>query len=249
MKRLLTYIFKHKPFRLYKYYNDVDQVFEEPILKWRFGKWTDSGLGPWDKSGPIINLYKYNQTYIPKTGVQIYEYHKGDILQDGTVVQYDRMKGTEHKIPGRKHRWQPVWRRDIRKKLKKWGLGWIPTQIHLPIWLSFDLINWSMHWKNKYDYYRYEWPPQFTIVFFGLSLDFWLVNPTGDSSKDSDYWESILYYRDLGDLKNVDQVMGNWVHNIHQPNQYEEPMLKEEFLKEPYKNFRNEKTSTSTNII
>ena len=27
--------------------------------------------------------------------------------------------------------------------------------------------------KTKFEDYRFEFPPQFTIIFFGLSLSFW----------------------------------------------------------------------------
>lgn len=81
----------------------------------------------------------------------------------------------------------------------------------LPIWLSFRIINRDMTWKTKWNDYCYEFPPQFTIVFFGLSLSFFLHNPTEDIHKDDDYWEAILWYLDKKDLDKVDEELGAWL--------------------------------------
>lgn len=65
----------------------------------------------------------------------------------------------------------------------------------LPIWLSFYIFNRDIMWKTKYEDYRFEYPGQFTIVFFGLSLSFWLKAPKiENTSDDYSYWESILWY-------------------------------------------------------
>lgn len=69
----------------------------------------------------------------------------------------------------------------------------------LPIWLSFYIFNRDVMWKPKFDYYCFEYPPQFTIVFFGWSLNFWLINPTGKLINDYDYWETVLEYIDIND--------------------------------------------------
>ena len=83
----------------------------------------------------------------------------------------------------------------------------------LPTWLSFYIFNRDINWKNKYNEYRFEYPGQFTIMFFGLSLSFWLQNPTGDIKYDSDYWESILWYLELKDLDAVEKEMGHYEEN------------------------------------
>jgi hypothetical protein len=84
----------------------------------------------------------------------------------------------------------------------------------LPIWLSFYIFNHDMYWKTKYDEYRFEYPPQFTIVLFGWSFNWWLINPTGDVKYDADYWESILNYLEYKDDPNwkekVNKSMGQW---------------------------------------
>lgn len=89
----------------------------------------------------------------------------------------------------------PVWRRGPVIYLNRS----YTKKIQLPIWLRFDKFSFDVGWKTKYDEYRYEWPPQFTLVFFGRSISFWLRSPRtphSDHWYDDAYWESILYYTD-----------------------------------------------------
>ena len=69
----------------------------------------------------------------------------------------------------------------------------------LPLWLSFYVFNHDVFVKWKYDTVQFEYPPQFSIVIFGWSLNFWLTNPTGDINHDYSYWESIFNYLDTND--------------------------------------------------
>ena len=231
-------IFKHKPFRIYETYNEVNDVFVEPKLKWKLGLWkNDPNLPVW-RRGPVINLYRRfsPNVYNPRTGVRIKVGKAGDILPDGTVRKYDEYKTTHHKLPGKLKQYHPVWKREFRKKLRKWGLGWLPTQIHLPLWLSFYLHNEDLYWKTKYDDYRYEFPPQFTIVLFGISLSVWLVNPFEKDGDDLDYWESILWYLHYKDLSKVDKEMGNWYQWNNEKNEEDTwPRLDTRYLNEPFK--------------
>lgn len=67
----------------------------------------------------------------------------------------------------------------------------------LPIWLSFFIFNHDLIWKTKWDEYRYEYPPQLSIVLFGWSFNWWLSAPnTGRSTDNDDYWELILEFID-----------------------------------------------------
>lgn len=71
-----------------------------------------------------------------------------------------------------------------------------PTYV-LPMWLSFYKFNHGMMWKTKWGEYRYEFPPQFTLVFFGLSLSITAHAPKTDKENatfiyDDLYWEAIL---------------------------------------------------------
>lgn len=80
-----------------------------------------------------------------------------------------------------------------------------------PIWLSFYIFHNDVVWKTKYDDYRYEFPPQFCIVFFGLCIGFHLHNPAADRAMhDDDYWEAILWYLEYKDLEKVKNALGTW---------------------------------------
>lgn len=226
-------IFKYKPFKLYKTYNEVKDVFVEPKLHWRFGLWkNDPNLPVW-RRGPIIKLHKWcsPNIYNPKTGVRIKLGSAGTTKPDGTIRKYDEYTNTYHKLPGKLKQYQPVWTREFRRKLRKWGLGWWPTQIELPLFFAFYIFNYDMCSKLKFDDYRYEFPPLLSIVFFGLSFSVWLTAPDND---DDDYWESILWYSQCDSLAGVDKNMGCWVK--WENNAYVSiARLKEAYIKEPYR--------------
>lgn len=235
-------IFKHKPFKLYKTYNKVKDVFVEPKLHWKFGLWkNDPNLPVW-RRGPIINLHKTcsPNIYTPRIGVRIKLGSAGTTKPDGTIRKYDEYTTTHHKLPGRMKQYRPMWTREFRKKLRKWGLGWWPTQIELPLFFAFYIFNYDMCWKTKYDDYRYEFPPQFSIVFFGLCFSVWLTAPDNNNG---DYWESILWYLQCGSLSDVDKEMGYWVK---MENNVKVPRLNTEYIKEPYRSalirYRKENT-------
>jgi hypothetical protein len=123
-----------------------------------------------------------------------------------------------HKLPGGLNPGNIVWKRDIRKKLRKWGLSWIKPQYQLPIWLSFYIFNHDVGWKTKWGDTRYEWPPQFTIVFFGLAFSIWVKAPEckEEHSHDDGYWEGIIdygFYKNKEDFDPVRFIKGQgWMH-------------------------------------
>lgn len=226
-------IFKHKPFKLYRVYNNAKDIFVEPKLHWRFGLWkNDPNLPVW-RRGPIINLYRRfsPNIYNPKTGVRIKLGSAGTTRQDGTIRQYDEYTTTHHKLPGKMKRYRPMWKSEFRRKLRKWGFGWWPTQIELPLFFAFHIFNYDVCWKTKFDDYRYEFPPLLSIVFFGLSFSVWLTAPDNEND---DYWESILWYWQYGSLADVDKEMGYWV-KFENNVKVSIPRLKDEYIKEPYR--------------
>ena len=89
----------------------------------------------------------------------------------------------------------------------------------LPLWLSFYIFNHDVIWKTKYDDYRYEYPPQFTIVIFGWSFNWWLIAPTNNVYDNDNYWESILWYLDTHSLDETDKNMGVIIENFGEPNE------------------------------
>ena len=101
----------------------------------------------------------------------------------------------------------------------------------LPVWLSFYIFHHDVIWKSKYDEARFEYPPQFSIIFFGWSLNFWLINPTGDISYDDDYWEAILEYIQCKNLKEVDKILGCCVEHWGKPNEKSYRRLRNAFIK------------------
>lgn len=180
-------------FDLYKTYNKAKDVFAKPKLKVTFGLWRNSyGLPVW-RSGPMLHIGKYNQYYRPNFWQHYTVERKGDVKEDGSIVKYDSKGISKHTPPKGCEGF--VWKRSIRKKLKKLRLGWIKPVYTLPIWLSFYWFDWDVMYKWKYDTIRYEYPPQFTIVFFGLALTFMLIAPQEDEHDCADfYWESLLSY-------------------------------------------------------
>lgn len=179
--------------KLFKTYNKAKDVFVRPKLKVNVGLWKNMGNLPMWKHGKIIKLAKYMNYYIPQSTVNIKTYNSGDLKSDGTIAKYNEYTISKHKIPEKAI--NGVWKRDIRKKLRKYGLGWLKPQYTLPIWLSFYVFNWDVMYKWKYDSIRYEFPPQFTLVFFGFAISFTL-KPILEDENDSDdhYWESLLSF-------------------------------------------------------
>lgn len=125
---------------------------------------------------------------------------------------------------------------DVGKKNHPILSKFFKPKYQLPVWLSFYVFNHDMIWKTKWSEYRFEYPPQFSIVIFGYSFNWWLTSP-GTDSQDYDYWESILYYlyeyKDDPDWKEkVTKRMGNWIVNYGKENETSRPAFNQEaFLK------------------
>lgn len=109
------------------------------------------------------------------------------------------------------------WRND--PNLPVWRTGPIihlckSKSIYLPIWMRFYIVNQDVAWKHKWDYVSYEFPPQFSIIAFGLSLTFTLHCPVSkDYCHDDSYWGSILthlYLNKSGELKETIDECGIW---------------------------------------
>ena len=80
--------------------------------------------------------------------------------------------------------------------------------------MKFHIVNLDLGWKTKWDDYRYEFPPQFTIIAFGLSLSLTLHCPVkNEFACDDHYWEAILnhlYANKSGRLKETIESTGIW---------------------------------------
>ena len=129
-------------FNLFKTYNKVKDVFIRPKVVFKFGLWKNmSGLPMW-RRGPIIRIANYSQYYTPNSVNYIKTYNAGDIKSDGTVAKYDEYIQSNHELPEESK--CGVWKRHIRIKLRKYGLGWLKPQYILPIWLSFYIFDWDV---------------------------------------------------------------------------------------------------------
>lgn len=199
-------------FKLYNTYNKVKHKFKKPKLHWRLGLWKHDPCLPVWRRGPEIRLGKYRKNYYCQNGVT--HYKSGvSYWTDSNEKQHEIpcWAISTHKVPCKY-----AWNRDIRIKLRKWGLGWIPPVIQLPMWLSFHIFNHDMIWKTKFEDYRFEFPPQFTIVLFGISLSFWLNAPVDkdDTSGYYSYWESILWYLNECNLdESYKHINKKWLKN------------------------------------
>ncbi len=198
--------FFHKLFniKMWETYDKVSDIFTKPQVKFKAGLWRNDPCFPIYRHGPIINIGKYEWKYTPRWSCHYFD--KMVETKYGKIKSYGL---SEHKLPVKPN--TSVWRRDIRKKLKKYHLGWVPTSIRLPRFFSFHIFNWDVIWKWKYDDIRFELPPQFTIVLFGISFSWWLKAPASSEDwhgypDDDSYWETILNFvyggeRYKGDLK------------------------------------------------
>ena len=207
--------------KLYKTYNKAKDVFVKPKLYWKFGLWKHDHCLPVWRRGPIIDIggsiYKANaKCYQVKNSVNIYDREREYTRMDGTTATYKVYKTVYHKLSNNLNCFDIVWKREYRKK---WWTKIIPARLKLPIWLTFHIFNRDITFKTKWTSYdfRYEFPPQFTIVFFGLSLSFWLY-PECKSETDSPYhyWESLLTYiygEHAGDLLQTVIDCGKWIQS------------------------------------
>lgn len=207
--------------KLYKTYIKAKDVFVKPKLYWKFGLWKHDHCLPVWRRGPIIDIggsiYKANaKCYQVKNSVNIYDGEREYTRMDGTTATYKVYKTVYHKLPNNLNCFDIVWKREYRKK---WWTKIIPARLKLPIWLTFHIFNRDITFKTKWTSYdfRYEFPPQFTIVFFGLSLSFWLY-PECKSETDSPYhyWESLLTYiygEHAGDLLQTVIDCGKWIQS------------------------------------
>ena len=200
--------------KLFQTYNKAKEFFAEPNIRFSFGRWRKNNCLPVWRRGPKIRLGKHpyvlkSNCYEVKNRVQIFTGYS--TWKDSSGIEHQSKCydwAAPHKLPGNLKPGQVVWKRDIRKKLRKFGLSWIKPQYQLPIWLSFHIFNHDVGWKTKWGDTRYEWPPQFTIVFFGLAFSIWLSAPkcNGEHVHQDGYWEGIIDYGFYKNKEDFDPV-------------------------------------------
>lgn len=205
---------------LYKTYNKAKDVFVKPKLHWKFGLWKNDPCLPVWRRGPVWRIGKEKCWY---NNGNCYEVKNRETICIGLIhttlngepYTYKNYGwGATHKLPGKLKTGNLVWDRKYRKK---WWAKIIPPRINFPMLFSFHIFNKDVTWKTKWTEYdiRYEFPPQFTIVFFGLSLSFWLNPEIQDKDTESfdHYWEGLLSYlygKYKGDLIQTVISQGCW---------------------------------------
>lgn len=229
--------------KLYETYNKVKNVFIKPKLYFKFGLWKNDPCLPIWRRGPIISLFSskfvYKHSYQVRSYVNITEYKKGDKMKNGKIAECNYGTYNIHKLPNKLEDWDRIWHRDFRKKLKKWHLSWIKPNYQLPIWCSFYVFNRDFIWKTKWSSYdfRYEFPPQFTLVLFGFSFSLWLKFPGNSAFSNDQYWEGILHYlygeKSL-DLKSAIQECGKWSKRLDKDIPYTYWSFEKTFLRPEY---------------
>ena len=170
-------------------YNHSDIVFVEPVVKCWFNS-------PKYSSQPTIWLVS-RKSY----GWRNNEKKKYYFTYNRVLINDNGYKSICHRLPNGLKPGQYVWSSNIRKKLRKFGLGWIPPCIRLPRWLYFGIHNIPLGWKTKWDECRYEYPPRWSVFFFGFSFNISVHAPTVNSDNrfyrqdDDSYWEGILEFQ------------------------------------------------------
>lgn len=202
------------------------KVFKMPKFHIKFGKWVNDPCLPVWRYGNIIPLAKYGK-YLQLNNKQILSWYND---KNGKFVRLI------HKVNRNLY-----WKQPIRRKLKKLHLSWIPPQIQLPIWLTFHIFNHDVIFKYKWNEIRYEYPPQFTIVFFGLSLSIWCNWEQSEFQYPDMYWESLLeYVYETKDKENFNVInfrkkLGSYISNID-GKQCSYWQLQYDYLKLKYQN-------------
>lgn len=196
-------------FKLYKTYNKAKDVFVKPQLKWEFGRWRNTSGFPVWRRGPMLYSYKL--------------FRKG-------IACIDTSESTWFAA---KYKWTETFKKEhpIFSKIFK-------PAYQLPIWLSFYIFDYDVIWKWKYDDIRFEFPPQFTIVFFGFALTLMLTAPFYNESINSnvdDYWEGLLnfiyYDRSLKNAMNKTGYYTTWDKENKAHNYW---CIRPYYIKSPY---------------
>lgn len=204
--------------KLFKEYNKVKKYFIKPKINFFIGKWRNDPCLPVWRRGSVITLGKYKDRYEVHDSVMI---KTGTTLwtdKTGKVHEYNQYRYTAtHKLPHYVDKWHCAFIRPIRKKLRKFGLGFLRPHYFLPMWTAFHIFDIDLVWKTKWSYndIRFEFPPSFTIVFFGLSFSVWLSAPNPkDILNGEGYWLGILgmNYNNISEDKmyNALYTAGKW---------------------------------------
>ncbi len=181
---IFLFMFKKNPYK--ENFLDLYKSVKHAFIKPRLRFY----LGTWRREGNLP---------VWRRGPQIRWGKYGEITE---TWNWARLESAEWNVLGKKN--HPILSKIIKKPV------W-----QLPIWLSFHWYNDDLMYKTKWseDDYRYEFPPHFTIVFFGLAFSITAYAPRIETDRkwvcDDDYWETILTYKHFkGDLKATNDALG-----------------------------------------
>ena len=206
---------------MFETYKKVRDIFVKPKIKFFCCPWRRSPLFPvWRRGNTIWLSNKIRWGYLTKD----YKIYKPDNICIKVGNTYSR---TNHKLPN-----YYVWRSDIRKKLKKFGLGWIKPTYEFPMWLTFRFFDHDIYWDTgEFEDIRIYGGPSFSLILFGYSFNWILAPPEADVKGFSNfYWEFILYYLESKNILDASNSVGKWKCG----NEYFYGASLD-YLKEPYK--------------
>lgn len=157
---------------MYTTYNLVSKIFVEPEIKFYISRKSKSVIF---FPNSTIKFGNYKNYYLVKTNVH---------YKDQNNVYHT----SHHKVP-----YFYAWNRDIRKKLRKFGLGFIRPVYTLPNWFVIKYYNHDVYCKSKWDDYSYELPPTYAFCIFGIVIGWYLYAPKTTLGFDDHYWEAIYH--------------------------------------------------------
>ena len=132
-----TIIIKFHIMKMFKTYKKVKDIFVKPKIRFFCCPWRSSPLFPVWRRGNTIWLSRKIRWGSFTNNYKVYK------PENIYIKIGDKYSLTNHKLP-KKY----VWRSDIRKKLKKFGLGWIKPSYELPMWLTFRFFDHDIYWDT-----------------------------------------------------------------------------------------------------
>ena len=216
-----TIIIKFHIMKMFKTYKKVKDIFVKPKIRFFCCPWRSSPLFPVWRRGNTIWLSRKIRW---GSFINDYKVYKPENIY---IKIGDKYSLTNHKLP-KKY----VWRSDIRKKLKKFGLGWIKPSYELPMWLTFRFFDHDIYWDTgEYGDINVYGSPSCSLILFGYSFNWILVPPEADVKGFLNfYWEFILSYLENKNLLDASKSIGKWEYK---DGYFYGAAL--DYLKEPYK--------------
>lgn len=177
--------------KLYDTWKKAKGVFKKPRLIFKYGNWyKSSGLPVW-RRGRTYWFGKYG------------EYERITVKKWRKPIKTTNLNIEGVWIDSWDYDWKTGYKEahPIISKLFK-------PRYELPKWFTFYIFNNDLWWKTKWGDYRFEFSPQFTIVFLYWHISFFLAPPKG--CRIDDYWESMLWYIEKRNLEKTFNEMNAW---------------------------------------